>query len=445
MERTSLKELFSLVEMEVDREVAVCGACIDSRKARKGDLYFALPGQRVDGHRFIEDAVAKGAVAAVVLKGHTNSHLSIPFIEVEDVLITLQDLSAAILKKRKTVVVGVTGSHGKTTTKEFLKTLLKVKFQVAATPGNYNSQAGLPLSIFASDGQEDVLVLEMGMSQKGQIQRLVEIAPPVVSIICNVDRAHGEFFSSVQEIALAKGEIFLSPQTKWGVLQREQPFYDLLSSQGVCEKKNFSLLSDKEEFFFKFRDKQVEVFERGKPVLCSEFSVAGSFNHQNFAAAATAAHLLGLSWKEIEQGSQNLQSPSRRFELLKKRGILFIDDAYNASSPLAFCEALKSFPEPEKGGEKVAVIGEMLELGKFSEKAHLEVGQYALDRVDRLLCFGTACEGIVNLWKEKGKNASLFTTRENLTKSLQGSLKAGDVVLVKGSRACCLEKVIEAF
>ncbi|MFT4553020.1 MAG: UDP-N-acetylmuramoyl-tripeptide--D-alanyl-D-alanine ligase [Chlamydiales bacterium] len=445
MKVITIKQFFNLTGELCSSEAIFQGVSVDSRNLKPGDIYFALPGERVDGHQFIGLAASKGAVAAVVSYDYSGEGFGLPLIKREDVLKTLQDLASKILEERGSRVVAVTGSHGKTTTKEFLTTLIKEKYTASSTLGNYNGQIGLPLSILKSDGAEEILVLEMGMSQAGEIAKLVQIAPPEVAVIGNVDRAHAEFFDSIESISNAKAEILSSSKTRLGILNRDLTFYEQVESKGECRKCSFSTSNRDADFLLSYEKGISSILHKGNTVFTGRVPVPGVFNLENFLAAAIAANAMGVSWEEIGRASKKLNLPERRFQELQKGEILFIDDAYNASSPLAMRAALSSIPAPTHQGRKLALLGEMLELGKFSEDAHREVGEYALDKVELLFCYGEGCKSIVDLWKAKGRDAQLFLKQDELVEALHEILIPGDVVLVKGSRGCALEKVIEKF
>jgi UDP-N-acetylmuramoyl-tripeptide--D-alanyl-D-alanine ligase len=445
MQEIPLRKFFNQIELICPHDLITRGVCVDTRKLNPGDLYFALPGERVDGHAFIGNAAKAGAVAAVVSNAFNGDSHSLPLIRVENVLECLQNLASTTLLRRGSRVVAVTGSHGKTTTKDFLTTLLKQRYTVSSTPGNYNGQIGVPLSIFSAGEAEEIFVLEMGMSQKGEIAKLVQIAPPEVAVIGNVDRAHAEFFNSLEEISMAKAEILSNPQTKSAVLNRDLQFFQEIEKLGVSQKHSFSMNNKKADYYLTKDDFAVKIFAQGETLFNAEVPVPGDFNLENFLAAAIAANKMGLSWGEMEIAAKNLSLPDRRFQEIQKGDALFIDDAYNASSPLAMRAAIGSLPKPKNGGRKIAVLGEMLELGQFSEKAHREVGEFSLDKLDFLLCFGENCQTIVDIWNKKGKKAKLYTNHKEIVAALRKLLLPGDVVLVKGSRSCSMEKIIAAF
>ncbi len=413
------------------------GASVDSRLLTPGDLYFALPGDRVDGHQFIEQAAAQGACAAVVHNSYRAESFGLQLIHVDDVLDSLQTLAAERLAARQCRVVAITGSHGKTTTKSFLATLLSSKYSVASTPASYNGQIGLPLSILKAKGDEDVLVLEMGMSQKGELAKLVQIAPPDIAILLNVAHAHLSFFNSLEEIAQAKSEIFSHPKTAVAIVNKELERLVLNS-----ERITFSTKDPTANFFASLLKENVHAYSMQKELFQTRFPVPGAFNLQNYLAAVIAAHLLGMSFEEITHASASLSLPARRFQQIEKNGILFIDDAYNAASPMAVCAALHSLPSNPR---RFAVLGGMLELGEFSEEAHTQVAKEALDSVEYLFCFGKECLPMVDVWEKARREVHYFEALEELAVVLESQLQKGDLVLIKGSRGCAMENLLTAL
>jgi UDP-N-acetylmuramoyl-tripeptide--D-alanyl-D-alanine ligase len=405
-----------------------------------------LPGEQVDGHSFLEAAAAAGAAGAVVRRGYEGPDFGLPLLLVDNVLLALQKYAQFVLKSGTASIVAVTGSVGKTTTKEFISTLLRVKFKVSSSPGNSNSQIGLPLAIINHTSVDDeVIVLEMGMTHPGQISRLIEIAPPEVAVVTAVALVHAENFDSLATIAEAKAEIFGHPDTKLGIYHLESDEGHVLMNGGRCKKKSFSTQSAQSDLSLEVVGEVLRIAEAGyQPVEFPMLDVPGTHNLQNFLAAVSVARHFGLSWEEIRGAQSSLVLPERRLQIVEKQGILFINDAYNASEK-SMKAALDSLPQPKAGGRKIACFGGMVELGKFSEGCHQAVGKYALDRVDRMFCFGTDCLPILEEWKAAGRPVVWTKDREELTIALSREVKTGDVVLLKGSRAKSVWKVLECF
>lgn len=449
MRSFTLSEVASVIGGSIPHDVSSIvakGVNVDSRLVLPGNLFFALPGARVDGHDYLFEIAAKGAVAAIVSRTDLLVEgLDIPLIVVKDVLEALQKLTRYFISQARSKIVAVTGSIGKTTTKDLLTTLLKEKYSVAASPGNSNSQVGLPLTILNhTNGEEEILVLEMGMTHPGQISQLVQLAPPDIALITSVDLVHAVNFDSLEEIAAAKGEIFSHPKTSLGVLSKDISSYSELLQIGSCSKVSFSVTSDHADYSLCDLSEvgfHVKEWGRKSPVL-STLNIAGKHNYHNFLAAVVVARTLGLEWEEIEGAIPKLTLPERRLQLVERNGVLFLNDAYNATAT-SVKAALSTLPTPKAGGRKIAVIGEMMELGKFSESCHRDVGLVALETVDLLFCLGAECVALQRSWQEANRTAPLFMERFDLVNELRQHLKSGDVVLLKGSRSKEMWKILE--
>lgn len=420
------------------------GYCVDSRLIKKGDLFFALPGAKADGHHFLQEAAAKHAVAAVVGANYNGESYGLPLIKVKDPLEALQTLAKRVLEHRQVRTVGITGSLGKTTTKDFIATILKEKFRVAASPGNSNSQTGLPLNILNhTKGDEEILVLEMGMTHPGNIAKLVHIAPPEIALITTIDLVHIANFDSLEGIARAKSEILSHPKTKLGIISYDIENYAAIFNTGACSKLSFSVSSSCADYFLEAISDRLHVTEKGgEKIALGTLNTPGKHNQHNFLAAVAVARSLGISWDEIRHAMGACTLPERRLQHIEKLGVLFVNDSYNASMS-SVKAALDTLPAPKKGGKRIAVIGSMLELGKYSAECHQKVGEHALQKVDKMLCLGQECSPICDCWSGAGRQVELFMTRADLVEALRKSMQEGDVVLLKGSKAKELWKVIE--
>ena len=444
MEIKSLEQITSLLNCKTTHcNQAFTNINIDSRTIQPGELFWALKGERVDGHMFLKQAFDKGAIAAVVDKSYTGYHYNKPLLVVEDTLHAIQECVRQIIKRRKTRIVAITGSLGKTTVKEFTKTLLHSKYSVFATPGNYNSQVGIPLSILNhSSGKEEILILEMGMTTPGNITRLTHIAPPEVAAITNISLVHACNFDSLEGIALAKSEIFSQEATKLGIIPFDTPYFSLLSQQGHCHKLSASSQSQEADYFI--CDNIIHSKIEKKNIFIDSLPVPGKHNRYNFLVAATIARHFNVSWEEIIHTIPVLELPDRRLQFIRHKGIHFLNDSYNAAEASVKC-ALETLPLPEQGGRKIAVLGSMMELGKFSIESHTRVGEHALKYVDSVFCLGEECLPIYEIFKKAGKDSKLFFDRSQLVEFLRGFLKPSDVVLLKGSCSKELWKVLEEF
>lgn len=424
---------------------------VDSRQLMPRDLFFALPGARVDGHDFLNDVAQRGACAAVVTETFFAQHaqqFTLPLIPVPDVLLALQSLARLFLKKySKAKIVAITGSVGKTTTKHLTTQLLQKHFSISSSPGNHNSQIGLPLTLLNHvQGNEDLLILEMGMTGKGQIQQLTTIAPPDIAVLTAVELVHLTELASLQEIAAAKSEIFSHPQTHLGILPLDVAYGDLLFKTGTCTKRSFSLTSPQADFFLELQGSTFTIHDgqHPSPPLPS-LPFLGRHNYHNFLAAVSVCRTLGIDWEQIKQAMPWLTLPEKRLEQVMKKGILFINDSYNAALA-SIKAALDSLPPPQQpSGKKIAVLGEMRELGKFSEACHREIGTFALEKVDHMICYGKDCHPIEEVWQKAHKPVCLLTSLEQVVEKLQNCAKSGDVVLLKGSNKKQLWEILKYF
>lgn len=421
------------------QQLSPAGFRTDSREVKSGDLFFALKGQRSDAHAFLSQVADKGAAGAVVQNDYAGPSYGLALFPVSDVLHTLQMLARDWLAHCGARVVAVTGSVGKTTTKEFIAALLRQKYKVASSPGNSNSQVGLPLSILNNVKETDqILVQEMGMSEAGQLSRLIAIAPPEVAVLTMVALVHACNFDSLKAIALAKGEIFGSPQTKLGILLKECDSYEEVCRIGTCPKITFSIKDPAADYYL-----GKELFVEGKFAMAvGELPVPGEHNRQNLLAAIAVAGYFDLDREEIAKGVRTLVLPERRLQLVEKNGVRFINDSYNAST-VSMKASFETLPKPAKGNKTVAVLGEMLELGEFSEMCHREVGEAALNVVDNLICYGPGCRPLAACWQAANKPVAWTCDRAEMMKLIKETVKPGDVVLLKGARANELWKVLE--
>ncbi|HKZ00520.1 MAG TPA: UDP-N-acetylmuramoyl-tripeptide--D-alanyl-D-alanine ligase [Rhabdochlamydiaceae bacterium] len=445
MKGQSLAKWAKLLKIDEPNDSPVIAVEVDSRKVKRGALFFALKGEKFDGHDYLKEVAEKGAVGAIVSKKFQGEISGFPLLRVDDVVEALHLFAKEEINQHHCKIVGVTGSVGKTTTKEFIAKLLEGKFCVAKTPGNANSQVGFPLSLLNQDAEEEVLVAEMGMSHQGEITKLVDIAPPDVAVITKVALAHSEFFlDGLDGIAAAKAEILAHPKTGFAIINASAAQFECVMNNGSCKKKVYGVGDESDQSDWKLR-----IFPDGLRLEDGKsfsplFSLPFKASHlcENFLAAAAVARHFGLSWEEIIVRAQMLRGYKMRFEVIERNGIVIINDSYNAN-PTSMRAALSNLPKPEKGCQTIAVIGEMKELGKFSEKSHREIGQFALECVDRLLCYGKGCSPMMEIFSEANRPAEFFHALNDLKERLFQIAKPGDVVLLKGSNGNKLWRIID--
>jgi len=441
LNRMASGALVSLTKISPTLAGKAKGVAVDSRLLKEGDLFFALPGEKVDGHHYLDEVASKGAIAAVVSESYAG-HSRLPLIRVKNPLALLQELAKEVLECSALKIVAVTGSVGKTTTKGFIAHLASAKYLTASSPGNSNSQIGLPLAVLNhTSGDEELLILEMGMTHAGQIANLVSIAPPDIAVITAVELVHACNFEGLEQIAESKAEIFSNPKTRYGILKKSIPLFDKIAGKIACDFHSFG--TGDADYTIRNKNQTFAVLENGVEIhQFDKLPVSGKHNLDNFLAAALVAKRLGMEWSEISERAKTLFLPPNRLQTIEKNGVLYINDSYNAA-PVSVKAAIDSMPLPSSGKRRIAVLGSMLELGKFSDDCHYEIGQYALDKIDRLFCLGVECTPMQNCWNAAGRQVKLFLDRSELVEELKKTVMSGDVVLLKGSRPWNLWKIIE--
>ncbi|MCH9627419.1 MAG: UDP-N-acetylmuramoyl-tripeptide--D-alanyl-D-alanine ligase [Chlamydiales bacterium] len=445
MKPISFSTLAQLLDLNHTNQTLVKGVAIDSRKVKPGDLFFALPGNRVDGHDYLEEIAAKGAAGAVVSETYRGPAFNIPLLHVPDVLEALQDMARKSLEKRQTKVIAISGSLGKTTVKDFAATLIGAHFHVFASPESYNSQATVPLSILMADETEDYLILEMGMSHAGHLKKLISIAPPDIALLSTVAVQHAANFSDgLAGISREKASLFSHPKTELGIFHRDIHYYDEVYQTGACPKMTFSTTSKEADYYLELIEDGVKISHKGEAPVDIPLSLPNPAHYQNFLAAVCLARAVGVEWSVIQKAAPLVHLPSMRFEKVMKEGIVFINDAYNAN-PDSMKAALENLPQPEPGGKTIAVLSEMDALGMYTEGAHAQVAETALHHADLLLCVGSRCETMHKIWKREKRAVELFENRADLQEGLKACVRTGDVVLLKGARSYALDQLLHAF
>lgn len=423
---------------------------IDSRLSRPGELFFALEARR-DGHAFVSDAAQRGALGAVISQPVASPASDFALVQVSDTLLALQTLAKKALDSKPVKVVGITGSIGKTTTKEFAAAFLKASFAVLKSEGNYNNHIGLPLSLLKLRPEDEVAVLEMGMSAAGEIARLTQIASPDVAVITNIHPVHLEFFNSLEEIALAKKEILQGMKREGtAVLNGDDPVIGTISKDWKGKKLLFGLSDG--------CDIRAENIQRtGYRGISFDF-IYGSQREEmaipfiykgflyNYLAAAAVGYSLSVPIASICAQTETLKPFPMRGEIHPlPNGTVLIDDSYN-SNPAALESALKDLSEI-KARRKVAVLGDMLELGKEQTAFHVEAGKHVgLYAWDLLVTVGPLsrymAEGARQTGMTNGQIAS-FENSEEAADRVPDLLQPGDLVLVKGSRSIRTDKIVD--
>ena len=421
----------------------------DSRKVRSGDLFVALKGAKADGHDFAETAINHGAVAALVSRPISEK---LPSIEVEDTLRAYGEIAAGYRKLTGVKVVGITGSVGKTTTKEMTASVLEAAYHTAKTEGNHNNNLGLPMTIMDMPENTEVAVLEMGMNHSGEMEYLSDIARPDLAIITNIGTMHIEHLGTREGILQAKLEIMRGmPDDGAGVFNGDEPLLWNIRAIGKHKKYYYGIenhacdvtatdiveLDDGVRFVVHGFGQQFELFV---PML-------GRHAVYNALAATTVGLLLGVKPEQIQARFSSFHNTGMRQKIYVKNGVTIIEDCYNAG-PESTEAALDVLAGIKTDGRRIAVLGDMLELGNRSAAEHYRIGRLAVGKADLLLTYGEhsvrtltgAITGGMN-----PKNTDHFDTHEAMAHMLKMRVSEGDVVLFKGSRGMRMEKVLQLF
>jgi UDP-N-acetylmuramoyl-tripeptide--D-alanyl-D-alanine ligase len=409
----------------------------DSRTVEQGGVFFALRGAEMDGHRFVDDAIRRGA-AAVVVERRRDIPPGIAEILVPDTWAALYALASNTLRRVSPWVVAVTGSNGKTSTKEMIAAILATRFDVLRTMGNLNTETGVPLTLLSLEPHHTALVLEMGMQRAGDIERLVALARPSVGVITNIGVVHMEFFDTREHLARAKGELVagLSEQGV-AVLNADDQFYPLLVAMTAANITSFGVTHG---------DYRVEGYSAAKGGG-SEFSVRGvevrlTLEGRHQATNAAAALAAGVASRvPLEEGAQALQQVTvehRLEELPVAGGYSIVDDAYNAS-PESMLAAFEAMAESPRRGRLLAVLGQMAELGSVSEESHRRVGRRAAEVFDAVCVVDG--ERARDLAEAAG--AALVPDRPAAAEWVRRNAREGDRILVKASHGVGLDQVVK--
>lgn len=436
-----------LFPAEYDSLMEVKGVVIDSRLVKEDYLFIASKGERVDGHDFIEAAITQGAMAVVCEKVPDN--ISVPYILVKDSLIALKDIAEWYRMQLNIPVIGITGSVGKTSTKEFVSSVLSQKYCVHKTAGNYNNEIGLPLTILQIKEEHEIAVLEMGISNFGEMHRLSKIARPNYCLLTNIGQCHLENLGSRHGILKAKSEIFDFMNEDGTVVINGDD--DMLSTIHEVKRKapiRYGLSSDNDVWAENIKSHGLKGSSCDihiKSEVCHvNIPMPGKHMILNALAAAAVGSALGLSKEEIAQGIERIQPVKGRNNIIEHNNRTIIDDCYNAN-PVSMKAAIDLLSMADT--RKVAILGDMGELGDDEIKLHEEIGSYAISKnIDIILCVGKLSSHMYNAAKETLIDPSnrlfYYETRDDLIKALPDILKDGDTVLIKASHFMGFDAIV---
>lgn len=437
---------------------------LDTRSLRPGDLFIALRGDRFDGHNFVATALSRGAVGAIVLDSFDVSRVVLNrgskrtqpcILGVSDPLYAYQQLAAYHRSRFQIPVVAVTGSNGKTTTKEMVASVMASRWKILKTEGNLNNRMGVPQTLLRLNDRHKGAVIEMGVDNLGQTTRLCEITRPTIGIITNIGPDHLEFFGSMDVSAQAKAELLeLLPRDGMAVLNADDSYYDYLAARTRCRVVSFGFSSkaDVRAMDVKSDGRHGTIFRlllprtvRHTPV---HIRVQGEHNVTNALAAGAVGSILGLSGGMIAQGLSRFRPAAMRSQVRVIQGVKLIIDCYNAN-PASMKAAVQLLAQTGAKRKKIAVLGDMLELGPNAQQLHEEVGEFlARQGIDQLVACGVLGRSLARGARQAGLDLSRILEVPDAraaAAAVKKVVKPGDAVLIKASRGMKLELVADAL
>jgi len=450
MHKLTLAEIVRVTgaDSNSDAEIIFDGITTDSRKITAGVLFVALKGERFNGEDFAADALKKGAAAVLVSRNFAQDVDGV-VIKVDDTLTAYRQIAGSWRNRFDLPVVAITGSNGKTTTKDLTAAALTQLGQVLKTSANFNNEVGVPLTLLQLNANHKAAVVEIGMRGLGQIAELAKFVRPTIGIVTNVNETHIELLGSIENIARAKGELVDAiPAGGTVILNADDPHvaamknsvadgvkvitYGLESPADVTAK-NFLIGNISTEFVLTHAGIEYDF----------EIPMLGRHNVSNALAAVAAGLSLGLTIDEIQRGISTLTTTKMRFEVIRRDGLTIVNDAYNAS-PASMRVALRTTAEIYDG-RKIAVLGDMLELGAVSEKLHREVGaELVKNNFDTLIALGELGKFIAEGARDAGlTNVYFVGSHEEAAQKILELVEEGDTILFKASHAMHMEKIIE--
>jgi UDP-N-acetylmuramoyl-tripeptide--D-alanyl-D-alanine ligase len=433
----------------------IAGVSIDSRSIKQNEIFFAIEGENFDGHSFVKNVFENGASLVIVNKKwyikNSKNFLDKPLVVVDDTVKALGQLAACFRSKFHKPVIALTGSNGKTTTKEMIFSVLSEKYNVLRTEGNLNNHIGVPMMIFKMNEKYDIAILEMGTNHFGEIDYLCNIAQPDYGLITNVGHAHLEFFKDLNGVRKAKGELFnyLSKNDKIGFVNCNDKNIVKAAGKLKCRETygfdgNFNYSSE----FLEIKNKSDERFRinysENKSFII-ELSIIGRHNIQNALAAAVIGLKFNVNPKKIQRALKSFKPSSKRMELEEINGIQILNDCYNSNpdSVRAALEAMKNF---SSAGSKIIILGDMLELGTQEESEHRKIGKMIKDYgFDKALFYGPLSKYTYKELTNKITICEYYKDKKDLVKKLKEIVIKGDIILLKGSRGMKMETILQDF
>ena len=409
----------------------------DSREVEQGGVFFALRGAEKDGHDFVPDAIERGA-AVLMVERRMETAPGVGQVFVSDTWDALYALAGYVCERVRPLVVAITGSNGKTSTKEMLAAVLGSRYNVLRTSGNLNTETGVPLTMLRLEPEHTALVVEMGMQRPGDIRRLVELAHPSIGIVTNIGIVHMEFFASQDELAASKGELVAGlPESGLAVLNADDKYFELLAGMTPAGTASFGFQKGdyRVESYSPLREGGSTFSVRGADV---HLSLRGRHQALNAAAALAAGDFAGVSLALGAEALSQVVVEHRLQEVVASAGFVVVDDAYNAS-PESMLAAFDAISESPRQGRLMAVLGEMRELGSLAEESHRAVGRRAAEVFDAV-CVVDGEQGRI---LAEAAGADVVPDRAAALAWVKQHARQGDRVLIKGSHGVHLDEVVK--
>ena len=440
-------------DQDVRENIMVTGVSINTRTLQKGDLFIPFRGEKTNGHKYVTQAIEKGAAAAIWQKDEPNPPQDVPLIFVDDSETALQQMANTYRAEHQATFIGVTGSNGKTSTKDLVAGTLSPYFKVQKTEGNHNNQLGLPLTILSLDEDTEFAILEMGMDGFGQIEFLTKMAKPKYAVITNIGEAHMQALGSREGIAKAKFEIIQGLQSggKFFYDGDEPLLKPLVAGEAQLDATSFGFESSDDLVATKIESTENGSSFTVKGIVNGDFFIPVLGRHQvkNTLVAILIAHEAGLTDEQIYQALKLVSLTNMRMQLVNgDRGILFVNDAYNAA-PTSVRAALQFMQSTNMRQDKWIVLGDMLELGELEQQFHEDLAD-AIDpvKIDQICLFGPRMKWLYDQLQSKVSTEKLLWVDDNYDAIIEKiRLKANEnsIILLKGSRGMQLEHVLQAF
>jgi UDP-N-acetylmuramoyl-tripeptide--D-alanyl-D-alanine ligase len=453
--KITLEDLFNIptaIIYNPDGYKPLSRVVIDSRKVVKNSLFVAIKGEKFDGHDFVYEAIKNGAKAILINKRKFKkfNNINLPVIAVDDTILAFGQLANVWRKKINAKVIGITGSNGKTTTKEILSTLLSEKFNVVKTEANNNNHIGVPLTIFNANDQTEILILEQGTNHFGEIEYTSKISEPDFGLITNIGDSHLEFLINREGVYKEKSSLLFYTDKNSGnvFINVDDPILNEHKND-FQNVKTFGFTKDAN-----FKGEVVEITDEGKTKIkidyikksfTTDLPILGESNAKNFLAAFAIAKTLGLTNNDIQKAVKKLSAPHGRLEVIKTKKALIIDDTYNAS-PISIEAAINVIRTIKTYKNKIAILGDVYELGKQAKKIHKELSKLFYENEEIIvLTIGEMMKYLHKELKKKKIKTIHFNERDELNLYLKYEEVENSVILIKGSRGMKMEEFLNTL